>query len=291
MFARRPVALALAFALLLGTLFVPGNTSAASPPTLSLPIPSGETWKVIQGYNCGTHTGYDDNAFDLVNTVGRTRGAPVRAAADGTFWWWGDRGGSMILAHGNGYYTMYSHLESHVPFTKGQFVARGTVIGTVGSVGTSYSNPHLHFQIFHGEGVSASNRYGVPLAFIEGYTFPDHEICNQYMGVRLTAGAGAADTTVADAADTTPPSTPTLLDAGQGLHQIVRWTEAIDEGSGVHGYQVYVGADPSGTSEWFVAETQVALPTLDQGHHYVRLRALDKVGNASPWVTLLEVDR
>lgn len=282
MSARRPVALALAFALLLGTLIVPANMSAASPPTLALPIPGGETWKVIQGYNCGTHTGYDDNAFDLVNTDGRTRGAPVLAAADGTFWWWGDRGGSMIIAHGNGYYSMYSHLESHVPFSKGQFIARGTVIGTVGSVGTSYSNPHLHFEVFHGEGISASNRYGVPLAFIEGYNFADHETCNEYMGVRLTA--------LPNAADTTPPTTPALLDAGQGANQIVRWTAAVDEGAGVNGYQIYVGTDAAGVGEWFVVETQVALPTLEPGHYYVRARALDNVGNASEWVTLLEVD-
>lgn len=284
MLARRPVAYLLALALLLGTVFVPGNLLAATPPALSLPIPRGETWKVIQGYNCGTHTGYDSNAFDLVNTSGRTRGAPVLAAADGTYWWWGERGGSVILSHGNGYYTMYSHLESRVPFAKGQRVARGTVIGTVGSAGTSYSNPHLHFEMFSGEGVSASNRYGVPLSFVEGYNFPDGGTCNQYAGTQLTASGTAA------AADLQPPSTPVLLDAGQGVNQIVRWTAATDDGSGVKGYQVYVGADAAGTGEWFVAETQVALPTLSPGHHYVRIRALDNAGNASAWTTLLELN-
>jgi murein DD-endopeptidase MepM/ murein hydrolase activator NlpD len=282
MLARRPVALALALALLFGALIAPTSMFAASPPILSLPIPSGETWQVIQGYNCGTHTNYDDNAFDLVNTAGRTRGAPVLAAADGTFWWWGDAGGSMIIAHGNGYYTMYSHMESHVPFAKGQFIARGTVIGAAGSAGASHSNPHLHFEMFHGDGISASNRYGVPLAFVEGYNFPDHNVCNEYMGVQLTAAPGAGDTT--------PPTIPTLLDPGQGQNQIVRWNAATDEGSGVHGYQLYVGPDPAGVGEWFIGETLVALPTLDPGRYYVRIRALDNVGNASAWATLLEVD-
>lgn len=281
MVAQRLAAFALAFALLFGTLFVPANTAAASPPTLSLPIPVGETWKVIQGYNCGTHTGYDDNAFDLVNANGRTRGAPVRAAADGRYWWWGAAGGSVILSHGDGYYTMYSHLESRVPFAKGDFVAAGTVIGTVGSAGTSYTNPHLHFEMFYGEGVSARNRRGVPLVFAEGYAFPDHEQCNQYMGLRLTAQAGARDAQA--------PSPPTLLDAGQGRNQVVRWQPSTDAASGVSGYQVYVGSDAQGTGEWFVAEPQVALPSLPPGRYVVRVRALDNAGNASPWVTLVEV--
>ncbi|HEX6292043.1 MAG TPA: peptidoglycan DD-metalloendopeptidase family protein [Herpetosiphonaceae bacterium] len=279
MLAQRLVALALALALVFGTLSVPTNAEAASPPTLSLPIPLGETWKVIQGYNCGTHTGYDDNAFDLVNTSGRTRGAPVRAAAGGTYWWWGAAGGTVILSHGNGYYTMYSHLESRVPFGKGQFVPAGTVIGTVGSAGTSYSNPHLHFEMFYGEGVAARHRRGVPLAFVEGYNFPDHEQCNQYMGQRLTARAG----------DTEAPSAPALLDAGQGQNQIVRWQASTDSGSGVRGYQLYVGTDAQGTGDWFVTEPQAALPTLPRGRYFVRARALDNAGNASPWVTLTEV--
>ncbi|HEY0606361.1 MAG TPA: peptidoglycan DD-metalloendopeptidase family protein [Herpetosiphonaceae bacterium] len=282
MLARRLVAFALACALVFGTLFVPSNTIAASPPALSLPIPLGETWKVIQGYNCGTHTSYDDNAFDLVNTSGRTRGAPVRAAADGTYWWWGAAGGTVILSHGNGYYTMYSHLESRVPFSKGQPVAAGTVIGTVGSAGTSYSNPHLHFEMFYGEGVAAKNRRGVALAFVEGYNFPDHERCNEYMGERLTAGAAPRDVQ--------PPTTPTLLDAGQGRNQIVRWQASSDAETGVQGYQVYVGTDAQGAGEWFVLEPQVALPTLPAGHYFVRVRAIDKAGNASPWVTLVEVN-
>lgn len=280
MLGRRLVAFTLPLALLLGTLFVPQPMQAAAPPALSLPIPAGETWKVIQGYNCGTHTNYDDNAFDLVNTNGRTRGAPVRAAADGTLWWAGGVNNVIILAHEGGYYTMYSHLDTRVPLRKGQFVPRGTVIGTVGSAGLSYSNPHLHFEIFHGDGVSASNRYGVPLKFIDGYDFPDSEQCNQYMGARMTAKF--------DVAAKSALAAPTLVDPGQGANQIVRW--AAPAAADIKGYQVYVGADPQGTGEWFVAEPQVALPTLAPGRYYVRVRTLDNAGNVSEWATLLEVN-
>lgn len=284
-FARRPVAFALAFALVCGTLFVPRTTFAAAPPILSLPIPSGETWKVIQGYNCGSHTGYDDNALDLVNTNGRTYGAPVLAAADGTFWWAGGANNAIIISHGNGYYTMYSHLSSRVSFAKGQSITRGTVIGAVGNVGTGSAGGHLHFQMFSGQGISASNRVGVPLQFAEGYNLPDNEECNQYMGLKLTATG-----TQAPPADVTPPSVPTLVDAGQGQNQIVQWSAASDDQSGVKGYQVYIGTDPQGSGEWFIVETQVALPTLDPGRYFLRVRSLDNAGNASAWATLLEVD-
>ena len=288
----RLAAFVLMSALLFGTLFVPMTLEAAAPPTLSLPIPAGETWKVIQGYNCGTHTGYDENAFDLVNVHGRTRGAPVLAAADGTYWWWGARGGTVILSHGNGFYTMYSHLESRVPFRKGVRIERGTVLGTAGSAGTSYNNPHLHFEMFRGHGPSATNRRPVPLSFVEGYAFPDHGTCNQYAGTKLTAGSsGSAPHGLSTgSAKSLPaaPTAPTLLDPGSGVHQIVRWNASTAR-SGIKGYQIYVGSDSQGTGEWFVVEPQVALPGLSTGQYVVRVRAIDNAGNTSAWITLLEL--
>lgn len=287
MFAPRLVAFAPVLALILGTLLVPAPATAAGPPALSLPIPAGETWKIIQGYNCGTHAAYDKNAIDLVNADGRTRGAPVRAAADGTYWWWGAKGGTVILSHGGGYYTMYTHLESRVPFNKGDRVARGQVIGTAGAAGTSYNNPHLHFEMFYGEGPSASNRRTIPLQFVEGYNLPNTGKCNEHMGVRLTASGTASAAHRAMAARPTPP---TLLDPGEGRYQIVRWNPG-ESPVGIKGYQIYVGPDEHGTGEWFVAEPQVALPDLAPGRTYVRVRAIDNVDNASEWTTLLQLDR
>ncbi|WP_025745778.1 murein hydrolase activator EnvC family protein [Kallotenue papyrolyticum] len=288
MLARRPVAyvLVLALTLVLALVLPAPATIAAGPPALSLPIPPGETWKIIQGYNCGTHAGYDKNAIDLVNANGRTRGAPIRAAADGTYWWWGDKGGTVILSHGGGYYTMYTHLESRVPFSKGAAVKRGEVIGTAGAAGTVYSNPHLHFELFYGEGPAASNRRTLPLSFVEGYQLPNSGTCNEHMGVRLTASGRTA----AAANPATQPTPPRLLDPGQGRYQIVRWHPG-ESPVGVKGYQIYVGPDPEGTGEWFVAEPQVALPDLAPGRTYVRARTIDQADNTSAWVTLLTIDR
>jgi hypothetical protein len=294
MFARRLVAFALTLALIVASSMLATSAVASGPPALSLPIPPGETWKVIQGYNCGTHAAYDKNAIDLVNANGRTRGAPVLAAADGTYWWWGPNGGTVILSHGGGYYTMYTHLESRVAFRKGDRVARGQVIGTAGAAGTSYNNPHLHFEMFYGDGPSARNRRTIPLQFVEGYSLPNSGKCNEHMNVRLTASgrAAAAPAQAAPAARASAalPTPPSLLEAGQGRFAIVRW-QAGESPAGVKGYQIYVGPDAGGEGEWFVAEPEVALPDLAPGRTYVRARTLDNAGGASPWATLLELDR
>lgn len=76
-------------------------------------------------------------------------GSPVHATASGTV-----RnitrslrgyGNTLILDHGNGYSTLYAHLEQVLVQT-GQKVTRGTQIATVGSSGMSMA-PHLHYEV------------------------------------------------------------------------------------------------------------------------------------------------
>jgi len=300
MLARRLVALVAAIALLSGIFAVPHMAAAA--PVLTLPFSNGETWKIIQGYNCGSH-GDNEDSLDLVRVGGPTRGAPVAAAAPGRVTYTGGSTSIVIIDHGGGYSTMYVHLSSR-SVGRGQHVERGQVIGTAGSVGAGASNPHLHFELFVGRNGSDRARNTVPLSFAEGYELPNNGRCNQHGGMLLTKGGAARVDAPADAPaevapeapaeapgeDRTPPSVPTLLDAGQGLFQVVKWNPSVDAKSGVKGYQLYVGKDPAGTGEWFVAETQAALPLLDPGRNYVRIRALDNAGNATDWTTLLEVD-
>src|SRR4051794_29461215 len=137
-----------------------------------LPTPAGETWKVLQGYGCGSHNGWDRYSLDIVNADGRTRGAPVRAAADGRIWSWTSKSGTLILEHGNGFYTMYSHMDSVVTTQPDLFVTRGTIIGTVGAR-AAHGTPHLHFTAFTGDGPAASHRRSLPLTFGEGYDLPE----------------------------------------------------------------------------------------------------------------------
>lgn len=54
-------------------------------------------------------------------------------------------GNTIIVDHGLGIFTTYYHLNS-MNVTKGDMVAKGQIIGTVGSTGFS-TGPHLHFSV------------------------------------------------------------------------------------------------------------------------------------------------
>ncbi|RLQ87764.1 M23 family metallopeptidase [Notoacmeibacter ruber] len=77
-----------------------------------------------------------------------TSGTPIIAPADGVVVKAGRNGGygrMVQIRHGNGLTTRYGHL-SEIAVKTGQEVARGTVIGQVGSTGRS-TGPHLHYEI------------------------------------------------------------------------------------------------------------------------------------------------
>jgi hypothetical protein len=180
--ARLPRYLCLLIALLLPA------APAQAAPQIWLPTPAGQAWMVLQGYGCGSHNSWDRYSLDLVSADGATFRAPVRAAADGRIWSWTSKSGTLILDHGGGFYTMYTHMDSAVTTERDLFVARGTVIGAVGARG-AHGTPHLHFTAFTGDGPAASHRRSVPLAFGEGYDLPDVGGCSQHGGETLVAGA------------------------------------------------------------------------------------------------------
>ena len=91
---------------------------------------------------------YGHRAIDIANAVG----IPV-AAADGgyvSYAGWSNAGyGFMVqIDHGNGFSTLYAHLSQWY-VDPGQAVARGQVIGAMGSTGNS-TGPHTHFEIRYG---------------------------------------------------------------------------------------------------------------------------------------------
>ena len=79
------------------------------------------------------------------------KGTSVVAAAGGTVsvarsgGWNGGYGKYVIIKHGNGTQTVYSHLSS-VSVYAGQSVVSGQLIGRVGTTGNSTGN-HLHFEV------------------------------------------------------------------------------------------------------------------------------------------------
>ncbi|MCX7642096.1 MAG: M23 family metallopeptidase [Elusimicrobiales bacterium] len=90
------------------------------------------------------------SGVDIVNTPG----IDVKVTADGvvryTGWAMG-YGLCVIVDHGFGYTTLYGHL-SQVMVKVGDIIKRGTIIGKLGSTGTS-TGPHLHYEVWE---------YGVP---------------------------------------------------------------------------------------------------------------------------------
>ena len=89
----------------------------------------------------GGHTGVD---------VGAWTGAPVKASDGGyvalaTGGWNAGYGNHVIIDHGNGFITLYAHLNS-IYVKQGESVVAGQQIGSVGNTGNS-TGPHLHFEI------------------------------------------------------------------------------------------------------------------------------------------------
>lgn len=92
------------------------------------------------------------------------QGQPIIASADGVVAIAEVRGGygnCVVIDHGNGLATLYAH-QSAMAVRAGDVVARGDVIGSVGSTGVSTA-PHLHFEVrVYGDAVD-------PVPFLEAF--------------------------------------------------------------------------------------------------------------------------
>jgi murein DD-endopeptidase MepM/ murein hydrolase activator NlpD len=83
--------------------------------------------------------------------IGARTGTPVTSADSGyviasrSGGWNGGYGNSVTIDHGNGYVTLYAHLNS-IFVRQGENVTKGQQIGTVGNTGNS-TGPHLHFEV------------------------------------------------------------------------------------------------------------------------------------------------
>lgn len=80
--------------------------------------------------------------------IAASPGTPVRAAAAGRVLfagWQSGYGLVVILAHPDGYQTVYGH-NSRLSVKAGQWVPAGAVLAAVGATGNA-TGPHLHFEV------------------------------------------------------------------------------------------------------------------------------------------------
>jgi murein DD-endopeptidase MepM/ murein hydrolase activator NlpD len=87
--------------------------------------------------------------FHAALDMAANTGTPVKASMDGRVATVGLNsvyGKYIILAHGNGFQTLYAHLNT-VAVTQGSYTSQGSKIGEVGSTGYS-TGPHLHFALY-----------------------------------------------------------------------------------------------------------------------------------------------
>ena len=108
------------------------------------PVPG----EVTSGYGWRIHPIFHTLEFHTGIDIAAPWGTPILAPADGTViftGWMPANGMLVILAHGNGLSTTYSHLSS-TEVRVGERVRRGGAIARIGSSGWS-TGPHLFFEV------------------------------------------------------------------------------------------------------------------------------------------------
>jgi murein DD-endopeptidase MepM/ murein hydrolase activator NlpD len=146
---------------------IPPKVSVPGTATGALAYPLG-SWTLTQGFGCSPywmepwnaalgcnfHNGID-LAAPMYSPIGAADGGTVEYAG------WCDCGlGYYVkIDHGNGFATLYGHMAEPPPVWAGEPVAKGDLIGWVGSTGAS-TGPHVHFIVDY-DGVDED-----PLAYL-----------------------------------------------------------------------------------------------------------------------------
>jgi murein DD-endopeptidase MepM/ murein hydrolase activator NlpD len=112
----------------------------ADAPAFAWPV-SG---RVISDFGATANGGKNDGI-----NIATTMDAPIHASASGTVTYAGDElknyGNLVLVKHAGGFTTAYAHADRLV-VSRGDFVAKGQVIGYAGQTG-DVNAPQLHFEI------------------------------------------------------------------------------------------------------------------------------------------------
>ena len=118
-------------------------------------------WPTDSGYRISSRFGYRTDPVyggrkhhDGIDIAGLGYGAKIYATNNGTIarmeYNPGGYGNYIIINHNNGYYSLYGHMQKFAAGIQvGQTVARGQIIGYIGSTGKS-TGAHLHFEVHKG---------------------------------------------------------------------------------------------------------------------------------------------
>ena len=85
-----------------------------------------------------------------IDVSGLGYGSPIYAVNNGTVitkQYQDDYGYYVVVNHNNGYWTLYAHMSRFGNIAVGDTVARGQVLGYIGSTGWA-TGPHLHFEVW-----------------------------------------------------------------------------------------------------------------------------------------------
>jgi murein DD-endopeptidase MepM/ murein hydrolase activator NlpD len=110
--------------------------------------PTPSSTYITSDFGWRTHPIFKTRRFHEGIDIGASSGADVLAVDDGEVIFSGSYGGygnTIIVSHGGGISTQYSHL-SKLLVGQGKKVLKGDKIGLVGSTGWS-TGPHLHFGV------------------------------------------------------------------------------------------------------------------------------------------------
>jgi hypothetical protein len=118
------------------------TVNPASGPDFELPFTCGQEW------TGSSRAGHSPNYYSIDFNAPGDLGKPVLATAPGVVITAktlnGSYGRYVVIDHGNGYSSLYGHMNAIVA-TVGQYVDQGDLVGYLGSSGNS-TGPHLHFE-------------------------------------------------------------------------------------------------------------------------------------------------
>ena len=128
------------------------GTKAYSGSTTPVVMSGSWAWPTVSPYYISSPFGYRwGRVHQGIDIAGSGSGSPIFAVGSGTVvssighW---SVGNNVVINHGNGYYTVYAHLNSKLVGV-GATVQKGQQIGTMGSTGRS-TGTHLHFGLWIG---------------------------------------------------------------------------------------------------------------------------------------------